>query len=248
MLSHNESLSSVGGTVRDSALMNEVARQLRSLNVQVLIPEIYGPAGADNDAFKDSQFIQKLEDISSLDQTCTRYLADYPIGDATRNAVNALTGDIQSFEKTLTPAPPAAGANNGQPAGSANSPSHLAIVIAADQVAQKLFPIRGGSTTSQWQYVLWVQALESGGSVLHQSNFLGTKISFSGGAVDTYSLFRVDGQLACSGNVFNFQKPTRTNDLDKSFREQSKTDPSNPPFLRSTCANLPPIPSSAPAR
>jgi hypothetical protein len=43
MFSSNQSVTSVTGTVQDPALMNEVARQLRALNVQVLIPELYNP-------------------------------------------------------------------------------------------------------------------------------------------------------------------------------------------------------------
>src|SRR5579875_1834552 len=45
MLSSTQSVTPVVGTVHDPALMNEVARQLRSLNIQVLIPELYSPNG-----------------------------------------------------------------------------------------------------------------------------------------------------------------------------------------------------------
>jgi hypothetical protein len=41
MIDSSECVSSVGGTVHDPAFMNEVARQLRSLNVLILMPEIY---------------------------------------------------------------------------------------------------------------------------------------------------------------------------------------------------------------
>jgi hypothetical protein len=96
----------------------------------------------------------------------------------------------------------------------------------------------GASPT--WQHVLWLKALESGGSVDRQSNLFGTKITFGGGAVDTYSVFRLNGQLVCSGNVFNFQSPVRTKDLQKTFRAMPIDDPAHPSMLRSTCAMLPP--------
>jgi hypothetical protein len=214
--------------------------------VEVLIPEIYSPASSNIDDFNDSPYGKKLENIAQIEQTCKSESAGYPLGDPNKTAITDLAGDIQAFENAVTAAPQTS--TSGPTNTSSNGLSHLTRVFAADQVARKLFPDKDESGSTQWQYVLWVQALESGGSVLRQSNFLGTKIRFSGGAVDTYAVFRVDGQLACSGNVFHFQSPTLIKDLSKSFRERSTFDPVNSPILHSTCEFLSPTSHVPPAQ
>jgi hypothetical protein len=100
-------------------------------------------------------------------------------------------------------------------------------------------PETGTGPNATWQHILWVKALESGGSVTRQSSLFGTKIRFSGGAVDTYAVFQLDGILVCSGNVYNFESPVRISDLEQSFRAQGIGDPTKSPEVRSTCSMLP---------
>ena len=153
---------------------------------------------------------------------------------------------MDTFLKAVLAAP-AAGPAPGNPSDKTAepqpaSPSHLAAVLSADEIAKQMgFTGNGsGGASATWQHVLWLKALESGGSVNKQSNLFGTKITFGGGAVDTYSIFRLNGQLVCSGNVFNFQSPVRTKDLQKTFRAAPEENPAKRSMLHSTCAMLPP--------
>jgi hypothetical protein len=41
----------------------------------------------------------------------------------------------------------------------------------------------------------------------------GTKTSYSGGAVGTYALFRLNGDVTCSGVFFNYEPPTLTSKI-----------------------------------
>jgi hypothetical protein len=91
----------------------------------------------------------------------------------------------------------------------ANPPSALSVILRADGLAQKLgfrFNAETGklSKPATGHYILMVKALESGGSVTGTSNTLGTRLRYSGGAVGTYALFAADGNLACSGNVYDY--------------------------------------------
>ena len=62
--------------------------------------------------------------------------------------------------------------------------------------------------------MLSLKALESGGTLLKSGNALtGTKTSYSGGAVGTYALFRLNGNVACSGVFFNYEPPTLTSKI-----------------------------------
>jgi hypothetical protein len=93
--------------------------------------------------------------------------------------------------------------------------SHFQAILQIDGLARALGfegdGSKGPSTT--WQHVLWMKALESGGTVSKEGNIFGTKLRFSGGAVATYALFSIDGKLDCSGNVYNFQKAVRSKEV-----------------------------------
>jgi hypothetical protein len=75
--------------------------------------------------------------------------------------------------------------------------------------------------------------------VTGETNILRTKVQFSGGAVDTFAVFRLDGELICSGNVYDFQSPVLVKNLEKSLRANSVIRPADSPELRSTCSMLP---------
>jgi hypothetical protein len=100
--------------------------------------------------------------------------------------------------------------------------SHLVSVLSADLLAQELGinerqpdPSLQAKNT-RWQHILWLQSLESGGSVMKRENFLRSGIRYSGGTVSTYALFSLGGELECSGNVFDYGGPI----LAKDFQEQ----------------------------
>ena len=84
-----------------------------------------------------------------------------------------------------------------------------------------------------------VKALESGGSVNHSTNIFGTKMSYSGGSVGTYTLFNLSGQLECSGNVYDYAGPVKSQDFQKHLRG-FKPDPGTQViFQRGACTALP---------
>jgi hypothetical protein len=66
---------------------------------------------------------------------------------------------------------------------------------------------------------LTVHALESGGTQLNKSNFFyGTHIYFGGGAVMTFSLYKVTGDLQCSGVAYNYEGYVREKHYDNILR------------------------------
>lgn len=78
---------------------------------------------------------------------------------------------------------------------------------------------------SSW-YVLSLKALESGGGVMNRSKLMsGTRVYFSGGAVSTYALFRIDGDFVCSANVYDYDGYLRDEDFPGKFRAND-IDPS----------------------
>ncbi|MGA8530412.1 MAG: hypothetical protein WB622_11910, partial [Acidobacteriaceae bacterium] len=203
MFSSNQSVSSVVGTVHDPALMNEVARQLRALGIQVLIPELYSPNGLSSPDPSHSPYLQNMNELITAYDGCLKLKGD---------DVASVSDEIKQFLTAAMASPPpeqkpAGGSGSGGGSGTgpvAASEPHLAAVLAADAVARKLSisddPAAAANKT--WQHLLWVKALESGGSVTRTSNLFGTKVQFGGGAVDTFAVFRLDGDLVCSGNVY----------------------------------------------
>ena len=130
---------------------------------------------------------------------------------------------IDGFMSSLTapvsgPAPKTEEGAAAAPAPPASSISHLSAVLRADGLAQALdavAPDARSGANSNW-YVLWLKALESGGTFMKSGNaILGTKTSYSGGSVGTYSLFKLDGNLACSGVFYNYSGPVLTTTIPK---------------------------------
>jgi len=111
-------------------------------------------------------------------------------------------------------------------------------VLSADSLAQKLGvnPDTGllpdnGST----QHILLLKALESGGAIEKQSNILGTKIRYSGGSVGTYALFTMDGDLECSGNVYEYGGSFPAKDFQKGLRDYVPDPGKQFIFQRGSC-------------
>ena len=106
---------------------------------------------------------------------------------------------IDAFLRSLSPAAASAAATaatstTAQPAAPAPPTiSHLTAVLAADGMAQEI-GARGGEAGG-W-YLLSLKALESGGTQHKTGNpILGSKTTYAGGAVGTYSLFRLAGSV-----------------------------------------------------
>ena len=96
------------------------------------------------------------------------------------------------------------------------SPLRLASLLSTDLVAQEL-KIEADAVLpedSRW-HVLRIRVLESGGSVIKNQSFLRSETRYSGGAVGTYALFTLSGELECSGNLYAYGGPLRTDDFRK---------------------------------
>ena len=250
MFSSNQSVTSVVGTVQDPALMNEVARQLRSLNVRVLVPELYNPNALGGIDYAHSPYLQSLQSLFDAYDKCSEAKGGYSADSPQAQDIGAVLTSIDWFLKA-TFAPPASkapaannDANEEQGAQTQGSPSlptsHFASVLSADELPKKIgFSSTGAvDADSPWQHLLWVKALESGGSVTKESNLFGTKVLFGGGAVDTYSVFSLDGNLVCSGNVYSFQQPVNVKNFDASVRAPDADTPAKWISTHSTCAPL----------
>lgn len=121
------------------------------------------------------------------------------------------------------------GGPGGGPGGSSKGTiTHLSAVLRADGLAQQL----GAGTSDEksgtqgtW-YVLWLKALESGGTLLKSGNMItGEKTSYSGGAVATYAFFKLDGNLECSGVFYNLAGPWQTKQIANMLPTDLKTPP-----------------------
>jgi hypothetical protein len=242
------STSPVGGTIQDQAFMDGVARELRALNVAALMPGTYPPHSLAAADASRSPFLSSLDKLLES-RFC---LAGLEVDGKTDTArVAQIKADIDSYLDALrggAPAPskpPASPPSNTTPPADTNKPgastpepsgvtvtsasSPLIGILSADDLAQKLGvdPATGKpAADSPWQHVLLLHALESGGTVAKTANILGSRIRYSGGAVGTYALFALDGELECSGNVYAYGGSALANKFQAELRRVT-SDPSN---------------------
>jgi hypothetical protein len=253
LFASNESISPVTGTVQDQALMNGVARQLKALNVSVLIPEIYSPYLLGDTNYSSSPFFSNLAKLVDARGACAKASKDTSAAHAqqTSNAdIDIINKNIDAFiEITLgvTPLPGDRGATPGKStdntATTTSAPltstiARLTSVLAADRLARAMGVKADGTveSDSKWHHILWLKALESGGSVLKQGNVFGSKVSYSGGAVATYALFSFDGTVDCSGNVFDFEGEVRPKNYASTFRQPVADSTNQLAFVRGGCS------------
>jgi len=232
LVSTQTSATPVGGTIEDQAFMDGVARELRALGISVLMPAAYGPNALTSIDPARSPFLQSLDKLYAA-RRCL-------LGKTSENdpVIAQLVADMDSFLDTVsgspavkpasTPASKPAGCDTGTQGSenntlaSAASASHLMSVLSADSLAQKLgtdpntglVPANGGLL-----HILLLKALESGGSIEKHSNIFGTKIRYTGGAVGTYALFNMDGEVECSGNVYEYGGSLPATDFQKGLRD-----------------------------
>src|ERR1700683_3476994 len=247
LFASTESISPVTGTIHDQALMNGVARQLRSLRIAVLIPEIYSPyalGGADS---ANSPYLSNLAKIIAA-RSCLQGKKDAEPKEQQAEAeeIGSVITSIDQFVGSLNPPPaPASGGGAARTPATGSTPpespaglaTHLASALTADGLARAIGVNLDGSasTGSLWQHILWLKALESGGSVAKPGNIFGPQTRLRGGAVTTYALYSFDGNLDCSGNVYDFEGSVLTKDFSKTFREQIKDPTKQLAMLRGGC-------------
>jgi len=142
-------------------------------------------------------------------------------------ASSPASGSTGSASPASTPvstsaAAPANGGGVGQnpsSGGTASPQTTIALqqILASDLLAQRIFQFKPNVDMNDINTInfLTLHALESGGSELVKTNiFYGTHIFFSGGSVVTFSLYRLRGELQCSGTAFNYTGNVREKDVE----------------------------------
>jgi hypothetical protein len=264
LLASQESSSAVGGTIQDQTLIDNVGRELLALRMQVLMPTVYQPHALSslNEntspylAFR-GQILTALGCLSSLPASDDAKGKDIQQTIAEINGFLAASGDTATVETKVTVPAGSSGKQAAAPLpgssslGTQGSPTaaiatHMSAVLSADGLAQQLGfdprtgELRAGSPT---QHILLLKALESGGSVTKNSNVLGTKMAYSGGSVGTYALFGANGNLECSGNVYDYAGPLRSKDFDNTLRGLQPDPAKQVIFQRGGC--VAPAPAQA---
>ncbi len=230
LLSQSAETKPLEGNILDRTLVNDVAGHLRSLGMDVVIPDDYMSYSLAAIDANHSPFLTKYVALIKA-RDCVAPAAKES-GDAASSTSGtgeadthadadkrAITAAIDAYSKSLTepdvfdvPKP-----SGGAPP-EAQTPviSHLNAVLRADGLAQELdaaSPDARSGANGVW-YVLSLKALESGGTLMKSGNGItGTKTSYSGGAVGTYALFHLNGNIACSGVFFNYEPPTLTSKI-----------------------------------
>lgn len=236
----------LGGNILDQTLMNDVAGHLRTAGVLVVIPDTYMPHSLVTINEAKSPFLSKFlalmnargcVDVKPGDETAETAKPAPGAAAANRQSEiaadhdkRAIAGAIDAFLQTLTEPEPilAPAPQAGTPAApQVPGISHLNAVMRADGLAQEM----GFDTTnpnagdnSPWT-VLWLKALESGGDEVASDNLIkGSKTNYTGGAVSTFALFHLNGELECSGAVYDLAGPVVLADIPK-FVDASESAP-----------------------
>jgi hypothetical protein len=143
-------------------------------------------------------------------------------GTATEREKESIARAIDAFLESLTE-PEVILSTSSQSASALPAPqaptiSHVNAVMHADGLAQEMgFDASSADAgdNSPW-VVLWLKALESGGDEVASDNMIkGSKTNYSGGAVGTYALFRLNGELRCSGVFYDLAGPVLLTDIPK---------------------------------
>jgi hypothetical protein len=157
-----------------------------------------------------------------------------PGGNNTNGQGQQTTPGMGGSGPSQNPANPSGGSpTGGGPSGNntaqSTSAPPLVSILYADGVARVLGATVKNAlgTSSSWQpdaswRVLSVKAMEAGSDVSSKTRmfYLGNDIIFSGGAVATYSLFKLDGSLQCAGNVFDYGGFVKSGEFSKNHSTQ----------------------------
>lgn len=121
-----------------------------------------------------------------------------------------------------TPSSPSSTPSAPSPAGTpgaaspASTPPPIVTILQADGLARKMGVVPNDQRT--WNFdawrILWLKSMESGGSIIMESNILGSHPHFGGGAVSGYALFQLDGMLVCSGNTAAYGGYVKVGDFE----------------------------------
>jgi hypothetical protein len=223
----------VEGNILDQTMMNDIAGHLRDLGVPVVIPDTYEPHSLVTVNEARSPFLAKfvalmgargcLDEKAAGEGDGAKPGAAPASGDqaeadrdkkSTAQAIDAFLDSLTKPDVSKVPEP----ALPGVPVvPQAPEISHINAVMRADGLAQEMGFVPGSNAgdNSPWD-VLWLKALESGGDVVASDNLIkGSKTTYTGGAVGTYALFHLNGELECSGVFFNLAPPMQYGDIPK---------------------------------
>jgi hypothetical protein len=234
--------SPVGGTIQDQAMMNDVSRELSALNVPVLMPSVYTPYALTSIDAAHSPFLIALNKLLHTRDCLDKGKPD-PRVTFIDEFLASLSGTTSADKSANTQrAPQAAGAGGAStaaaPQPAASSTSQLEAILSADGLAQSLgADVNGNIPADAAHHVLLLKALESGGSVDRYTNIFGLKISYSGGSVGTYALFNLDGQLECSGNVFDYAGSVSSKKFQQKLRDYTPDPSTEMVFQHGSCRN-----------
>jgi hypothetical protein len=244
LFASDHSSSPTTGTIQDQAFMDNVSRELRSVDVPVMMPSVYAPYSLTSIDPKRSPFLLALD---KLLRTRDCLMSSRSKEDPDVRNIDAFLAALSAPTITAKSAAPQSATAGSQPTTTASAtattqpanagPSHLEAVLSADGLAVRLGanPDTGQIPDNAPQHILLVKALESGGSVSRSSSIFGSNISYSGGSVGTYALFALNGELECAGNVYDYAGFVSA----KKFQQQLhkyKPDPANQVvFIRGGC-------------
>jgi hypothetical protein len=240
MLATDEAASSTGGNIQDLTFADGVGRQLRALNVSVVMPSSYAPYSLGTVDEAKSPLLSAVNKLMDA-RACLAAKDDAKNKDSIAQTVQYIDAFLATLSAgTATPAAPVA-TDSKKPAAAPAPPSgsHLLAVLSADGLAQQLGvnPITGALPGDRASvHILLLKALESGGTVAKKTNVLGGKIRYSGGAVGTYALFQVDGSLECSGNVYDYAGSVPAKDFAKLVGDYRVDASRQVIFRRGTCS------------
>lgn len=254
LFSSSSESNPVEGNIGDQALVADVAGHLRALGLSVVIPDTYMPhslAAVDN---AHSPYMSNIAALLKARDCLTATPAQKPSDHAAspdaehgtptaekdqqtesdkqaeadkQSISHAIDAFLTSLAETHASTPPPASSSGATPPP-APVLSHLSAVLRADGLAQELGSASGESQSGEngtW-YLLWLKALESGGTVAKTGNaILGSKTNFSGGAVGTYSLFRLSGNVVCSGVFYNYAGPMQMSQIAKLLKGTADAPP-----------------------
>jgi hypothetical protein len=96
LFASNASASGVQGTIQDQALMDAVARQLRGLNVPVLMPDAYAPYSLGGLDFKNSPFLASLGNLMVC-RLCLQSLLRDPSLQVSKTDIDNLTAQRKTL-------------------------------------------------------------------------------------------------------------------------------------------------------
>ena len=230
-----------------------------------MAPSAYPPRGVGLSAADQSPFLTGVNTLLAARQCLANEEDDTNTKPTDKARIHGLAGEIDAYFAALrggmvtvapngTASSQAGGASKGaaqkaptetaaQASTAAVTPTAMLIaVLAADDLVQTLGVdpatglLRAGGP---WQHVLLLRALESGGTVAKSGNIFGSSTHYSGGAVGTYALFTLQGELECSGNVYDYGGSIPADTFQAELRRHRLDPGSQSIFERHGCVKPP---------